>query len=366
MKLLLAMLSFGLLLSLVHSDNSKGHRDLAETKEINATPQCEDIGVSRFDVPFCRRYWEVLGGYFSSSLNIKPAIRDLTFWQECARRCSDHPKCKYWSFGHDEGNPEMICHLKTGNDCWIKDENWHSGNKVCGDMSVCNWITGGYYSKNYNINPPLIGLGWRDCAERCNEHPKCEFWSVGDSRFFNSTCYLKTAAVGWTSVDWPSMWQSGSKACGGENCNQKDGGYYSLAYNMKKTKTRFWEDCAKLCFIYPKCRFLSYAHGQGTCHLLTAAVGWTKDKNWSSGSKACGGCQRKTGNYYLGWSDIHKTETTTSQECANRCFEYGGCNYWSFGPTGTCNLKSSAGSFLNMDGWQSGNKACGAPRKGSQ
>merc|ERR1719228_378958 len=73
------------------------------------------------------------GGYFSPTTNIGPALKHVESWQECAVQCSKHLKCKFWSFGRYPGRPGAFCYLKTGSVSWVRDKNWHSAIKACGD-----------------------------------------------------------------------------------------------------------------------------------------------------------------------------------------------------------------------------------------
>jgi len=82
-------------------------------------------------------------------------------------------------------------------------------------------------------------------------------------------------------------------------------------------------------------------------------------------------CHRRVGSDHTNWWNLNRTETRTWQECAGRCFTYLGpwtaCTNWSFGPEGRCILKMGDPSnfIVNYgEGWLSGNRACGAPRKG--
>jgi len=117
-------------------------------------------------------------GYYSPTTNINiETLHDTINREDCAYRCLEHPKCKFWSFGNYPGlvivggtkypgiPGATWCYLKTSNNGWVNNKNWESGTKACG--------TPAFLPKRKILVNNELPLGYvcdqGECINKCGE-----------------------------------------------------------------------------------------------------------------------------------------------------------------------------------------------------
>merc|ERR1711942_46013 len=121
-------------------------------------------------------------GYYSPTTNIKPVLNDIKSWNECAYRCLEHPKCKFWSFGKYPANNELpvgyVCdHGECINKCgekYIIDGEYDLNNlENMAYLLTYNKSLPTYSKYHDNLIPCL-----RSCNKCCNDDRFDEYVKV--------------------------------------------------------------------------------------------------------------------------------------------------------------------------------------------
>ena len=132
-------------------------------------------------------------------------------WEECAKTCSTHERCKYWTWlsqDYAREDERQTCCIKTSDKGKASLAGVVSGSKACG---ACE-----------KIDVDLVGndIGavedvptWEQCSHICKQQSDCSFWtwvSGSDSDIYHK-CHLKNGDSGEKKS---AGFISGSSECG--------------------------------------------------------------------------------------------------------------------------------------------------------